>query len=110
MPDHVHLVLGASPTCDIVAFVGQFKNLTQREAWRLGVEGAFWQKRIEHVVEYVLNNPVRSELVERSCDYPFSGSTVFEIVRGGGGQAPALQFEREQLPKSDSVQGKESRA
>ena len=43
MPDHVHLVLGASPTCDIVTFVGRFKNLAQREAWRLGVEDAFWQ-------------------------------------------------------------------
>ena len=43
MPDHVHLVLGASATCDIVTFVGQFKNLAQRAAWRHGVRGAFWQ-------------------------------------------------------------------
>ena len=34
MPDHVHLLLGASAPCDIVTFVGQFKNLAQREAWR----------------------------------------------------------------------------
>jgi hypothetical protein len=102
MPDHVHLVLGASPTCDIVTFVGRFKNLTQREAWRFGVEGAFWQtsfwdhfirddERIETVVEYVLSNPVRSGLVERWWDYRFSGSIVFEIVDRGGGQAPALR-------------------
>ena len=45
MPDHVHLVIGASPTCDIVTFVGQFKNLAQREAWRRGIKGAFWQTR-----------------------------------------------------------------
>ena len=43
MPDYVHLVLGASPTCDIVTFVGQFKNLAQREASRRGIKGAFWQ-------------------------------------------------------------------
>ena len=40
-PDHVHLVLGASPPCDIVTFVGQFKNLAQRDAWRRGIKGAF---------------------------------------------------------------------
>ena len=43
MPEHVHLILGASPTGDIVTFVGQFKNLAQREAWRRGIEGTFWQ-------------------------------------------------------------------
>ena len=43
MPDHVHLILGASPpTCDIVTFVGQVKNLAQREAWRRGIKGVFW--------------------------------------------------------------------
>jgi REP element-mobilizing transposase RayT len=97
MPDHVHLILGASPSCDIVTFVGQFKNLAQREAWRLGVKGAFWptsfwdhflrgDERLEHAIEYVLNNPVRSGLVARWCDYQFSGSIVFELAdedRGG---------------------------
>jgi REP element-mobilizing transposase RayT len=96
MPDHVHLVLGASPTCDMVTFVGQFKNLAQREAWRLGVKGAFWQasfwdhflrgdERLEQVIEYVMNNPVRW------WEYRLSGSTVFEIADAGGGQAPALR-------------------
>ena len=37
MPDHVHRILGASPTCDIVTFVGQ--TLAQREAWRRGIKG-----------------------------------------------------------------------
>ena len=106
MHDHVHLVLGPSPTCDIVTFVGRFKNLAQREAWRLGVTGAFWQssfwdhflrgdERIEQVVDYVWNNPVRAGLVERWWDYPFSGSTVFEKVDPGGGQAPALRVGEE---------------
>ena len=76
MPDPVQLSLGTSPTCDIGTFVGQFKNLAQREAWRRGIKGTFWQssvwdhvlrgdERLEQVVEYVLNNPVRSGLVER---------------------------------------------
>ena len=34
MPDHVHLALSPSPSCDVVLFIGQFKNLTQRAAWR----------------------------------------------------------------------------
>src|SRR5487761_2769843 len=37
MPDHVHLVLGPSQICDIVTFVGRFKNLVQRAAWQLGI-------------------------------------------------------------------------
>ncbi len=90
MPDHVHLVLSPSATCDIVTFVGQFKNLAQRVAWRLGVRGAFWQKSFwDHflrkeedlgtVVEYVLGNPVRAGLVDEWQDYRFSGSLVFDI-------------------------------
>ena len=43
MPDHVHLILGASATCDMVTVVGQFTHLAQRDAWRRGIKGAFWQ-------------------------------------------------------------------
>ena len=39
MPDHVHLLIGPSPTCDIMTFVGQFKNLAQRAAWQHGIRG-----------------------------------------------------------------------
>ena len=103
MPDHVHLLLGASPSGDIVTVVGQFKTLAPREAWRLGVKGAFWQtsvwdhclrgdERLAPAIKYVLNNPVRSGLVERSCDYRCSGSIVFELADAGGGQAPALRL------------------
>ena len=90
MPDHVHLVLGPSATCDIVTFVGQFKNLAQRAAWQRGVEGAFWQpsfwdhflrseEQVKVAVDYVLNNPVRGSLVGRWQDYPASGSLVFDL-------------------------------
>ena len=48
-------------------------------------------ERLEPVVEYVLNNPVRSGLVERWCDDRFSASSVFRLADAGGGQAPALQ-------------------
>ena len=74
-------------------------------AWRRRIKGTFWptsfwdyflrgDERLEQVVEYVLNNPVRSGLVERWCDYQFSGSSAFELVDTGGGQAPALRLRR----------------
>jgi putative transposase len=91
MPDHVHLLLAPSDSCDLVAFVAQFKNLVQRAAWRLGLHGTFWQKRfwdhflrqdedIETVVHYILNNPVRAGLVSDWRDYPYSGSLVWETL------------------------------
>ena len=100
--DRVHLIVGTSPTCDIATFVGQFTHLAHREAWRRGITGAFWQtsgwdhrlrgdEQREPVVAYVLNNPVRSGLVELRCDDRCSGSSVFGLADAGGGQAPALQ-------------------
>ena len=90
MPDHAHLVLAPAVGCDILAFAGQFKNLTQRAAWRLGVSGAFWQRSfwdrllradepLEAAVEYVLNNPVRAGLVSAWREYPYCGSLTWEL-------------------------------
>jgi len=87
MPDHVHLVLSPSATCDIIRFVGEFKNLAQRAAWQHGVAGAFWQagfwdhfvRRDEQaatVIRYVLDNPVRGGLAGDASEYPFSGCTT----------------------------------
>ena len=94
MPDHVRLMLGASPTGDIVTVVGHVKNLAQREAWRRGIKGtfgpsSFWDhclrgdERLEQVVEYVLNNPVRSGSSSGGATTGFQG-------RASGGQGPAL--------------------
>jgi putative transposase len=90
MPNHVHLVLGPSSSCDIVTFVGQFKNLAQRQVWKLGVTGRIWQESfwdrflreeesLDEIVRYVLHNPVRKGLVERWQDYHFSGSLVYDL-------------------------------
>lgn len=90
MPDHVHLVLGPAESCDIVTFVGQFKNLVLRAAWQRGLQGSFWQASFwDHLVRideglrdsvnYVLNNPVRQGLVGDRRDYPFAGSLVFQL-------------------------------
>ena len=90
MPNHVHLVIGPSSSCDIVTFVGQFKNLAQRQVWKLGETGRIWQasfwdrflreeENLDEVVRYVLNNPVRQGLVEKWQDYHFSGSLVYDL-------------------------------
>ena len=90
MPNHAHLVLGPSSTCDIITFVGQFKNLAQRQVWKLGETGRIWQasfwdrflreeENLDEVVRYVLNNPVRQGLVEKWQDYHFSGSLVYDL-------------------------------
>ena len=75
--------------CDLIAFVGQFKNLAQRAAWARGVIGSFWQtsfwdhfvrrdEDLRSVIEYVLDNPVRAGLVAARQDFPFSGSPIFD--------------------------------
>jgi len=90
MPDHVHLLLEPSESCDIITFVGQFKNLVQREAWKHGVQGAFWQlsfwdhflradEAVPVVAAYILENPVRAGLVQTASDYPFSGSLTMDV-------------------------------
>ena len=103
MPDHVHLLIGPSEQCDITSFVARFKSLVYHEARKHGYAGTFWQRsfwdhflradeQVEHVAEYVLNNPVRKGLVGHWWEYPFAGSLVFDLRDiGGGGQAPALQ-------------------
>ena len=87
MPDHVHILMSPSRTCDVPTFVGQFKNLAQRRAWTLGVHGAFWQQSFHDralrreddvmtVVGYILDNPVRAGLVRSSHEYAFSGGDL----------------------------------
>ncbi len=90
MPDHVHLVLEPGSESDIVSFVARYKSLVQRSLWSLGLSGTFWQKSfwdhflrgdeaVGHVVQYVLNNPVRKGMVADWKDYPFSGSLVWDL-------------------------------
>jgi putative transposase len=89
MPDHVHLLIAPSEQCDVITFVGQFKNLAQRAAWQHSIHGSLWQKRfwdhflreeedLESVVTYIFMNPVRAGLVSDWDHYPYSGSLVWE--------------------------------
>ena len=95
MPDHMHLLLeGLSDGADLITFM---KHAKQQSAWefklrfrkRLWQEGYFEHvlrdsERIEAIIEYIVNNPVRKGLVERPEDYPYWGSSVYsreEILR-----------------------------
>jgi putative transposase len=85
MPDHVHLLVeGCSEGADLATFVHQSK---QRSAYaysrRFG--GRLWQpgyydralrdpENTASVIRYILDNPVRSGLVQAPGDFPFSGS------------------------------------
>ena len=91
MPDHVHLLVeGGNSNADMKHFVVSFKQKT-----------AYWFKRIygaklwganyyEHVLRndeatkavarYIIQNPVRKELVEDCGTYPYSGSFELENI------------------------------
>jgi putative transposase len=90
MPDHLHLLLSASERTSLFRFVGAYKSLSTRLAWQHGHHGRLWQDRffdhflrreedVEHVIQYILNNPVRAGLVGEWLDYPFCGSLVYKL-------------------------------
>ena len=91
VPDHVHLVVSPSPANDIIAFVGQWKNLVQRELWRFGLTGSIWQtgfwdrllrrpEAIHEAIRYVHDNPVRAALVVEARMYAFSSAAEPEAA------------------------------
>jgi putative transposase len=88
MPDHLHLVAeGTRDDADGLEFIRKAKQYSgyyhkQRFARRL------WQKygyehvirddeRLDRIIRYVLENPVRAGLVQRVEDYPYWGSAVW---------------------------------
>ena len=88
MPDHLHLLVeGQSESSDLIRFAYLAK---QRSAftYRRLCKGCLWQKGyFEHVLrddeitqvtaKYILENPVRGQLVDEPADCPFSGSLVY---------------------------------
>ena len=93
MPDHMHLVIGASPSCGIARFMREVKSLVARGSWPLGVSRTVWQRSYYDTIErkpqddlwgdvrYTFGNPVDAKLVERWSDHPYSGSTIFSAVQ-----------------------------
>jgi len=90
MPDHVHLLISASASKGIVDFVREIKSLSTKMAWRHGYSGGIWQRSFyDHflrkdedcriVANYIVHNPVRAGIVEDWNNYPFCGSSVYDL-------------------------------
>ena len=85
MPDHLHLLCGTNDQeISVLDFVNQFKGKSTRIGWRYNIKGSLWQRKsydhilrkeenIQEVATYIVNNPVRRELVKKWDQYPFSG-------------------------------------
>ncbi len=90
MPEHAHLLLrGKNETSDVLKAVKSFKQRTGFWLYQnhLSVR---WQKDFyDHIlrkeeevakhIRYILNNPVRANLVEGWKEYPFKGSTIHNL-------------------------------
>jgi len=85
MPDHLHFLISTnSAKFSVIDYVNRFKGLTTRIAWKYTKERVLWQRRFyDHIIrkeedvkqisEYILNNPVRKNLVEEYTDYKYCG-------------------------------------
>ena len=88
MPNHLDVLLSGFGSTSVFAFVGEVKSRSARLAWQCGYAGKLWQawfydlflradEDIKRAVIYIINNPVRSAIVDDWRDYPFSGSMVW---------------------------------
>jgi putative transposase len=85
MPNHFHMLISpADSGVNISRFIGSFKSKATRIGWKYGMGEKMWQGRfydhvlrpnepIKDVCEYILNNPVRKNLVKSWEDYKFCG-------------------------------------
>jgi len=85
MPDHLHLLISPSNSgIPISKFIGGFKSISTKIAWKHNIKGKLWQIRFyDHILRkneelmsvgmYILNNPVRKNLTDRWEDYGFCG-------------------------------------
>lgn len=108
MPDHLHLLLeGISPDSDLKRFISSYKQYTGyhykkyvAQGFSPAQKGGFspaqkkksnlWQpsyydhilrkdEDILHIARYILDNPVRKNLVKHFLDYEFVGSFELDI-------------------------------
>jgi REP element-mobilizing transposase RayT len=104
MPDHVHLLVRPLAGWSLAKILQGIKGFSAREINRvLSRKGAFWQvENFDHLVRnerdwldkynYIHNNPVSAELVDRPEDYPFSSLVAIHSE----GRLESLPY-REQL-------------
>ena len=90
MPDHCHfLIRGKNKDSDMKKMILAFKQITGYWMSK-NLQDTVWQKNFfDHLlrsdddinkhINYILLNPVRKQLTENWHDYPFKGSTVFDL-------------------------------
>ncbi|MEM8983521.1 MAG: transposase [Pseudomonadota bacterium] len=82
MPDHFHLACALINCTTLAKIVHTLKGFTAHKLVDLGVTPPVWQAGYhDHAarsdeeyfdcIRYLLDNPVRAELVDRARDYPF---------------------------------------
>ena len=80
MPDHLHALIEIRKE-GLIKVVGPAKSMTTRTWWSSGGSGSLWQQSFydhgirepadfEATVRYILDNPVKAELVEEWEMYP----------------------------------------
>ncbi|MCD9030177.1 transposase [Luteimonas sp. Y-2-2-4F] len=85
MPDHAHWLLQLGERDGLSRVVARMKAAAARTVHRAGLAGPVWrpafhdralrrEEDLRDVARYLLANPVRAGLVERSADYPFLGT------------------------------------
>jgi putative transposase len=90
MPDHLHILLeGQSENSDMLKFIALFKQKSSYFFKRSFGE-RLWQEnyyehilrkdeKVETIVKYIFENPVRKRLVSNFIDYPYLGSFLFDV-------------------------------
>ena len=90
MPDHLHCILsGHDQSSDPLSAIKRFKQRSGFWMKRVGSK-ACWQKSFyDHIIreneslnrqiKYVLMNPIRAEITTHWRDYPWKGSTVYDL-------------------------------
>ncbi|MHC1727787.1 MAG: transposase [Syntrophobacteraceae bacterium] len=85
MPDHLHFLINPRMEgMSVLRFTEQYKGKATNRSWVAGWRGRLWQRRyydhivraeedLHHISEYILNNPVRKNLVVSPEDWPWSG-------------------------------------
>ena len=83
MPDHAHWLIQLGESIVLGEIVNRLKSASARRVNRvIARQGALWQRayhdhalrseeNLREVARYIVANPVRAGLVERSGDYPF---------------------------------------
>ncbi len=96
MPDHLHVVItGLESTSDIYGAMRVFKQYSgfwlARNQSDVRWQEDFYdhilreQEDLAKLITYILNNPVRAGICDTWQDYPFKGSTVFDLSKWTGG-------------------------